>query len=248
MVYASHSTGFKSGYFSGQLPNTEALKPEELDAYEVGIKLDLFDRTLRASSAVFKYDYTNMQVSRIEGLATLRYVNAAAAEIKGAEAELTWNPWPPFTLTAGGQYLDARYVNYKDVPAYAPIPGGTRNMQIPPIDASGNRIRLAPEYTFNADASYVVPVGSGELKLSGSLYYNDGYYFYADERIKQGSFVLLNSRISWTNATGGFRASLYGTNLTKEKYFPACRCGESGGDNGTYGEPRRYGVELEWRL
>ncbi|CAN5450759.1 hypothetical protein BH10PSE12_BH10PSE12_24460 [soil metagenome] len=68
-IYASYSTGFKSGGFQ-YVPFTRAqanvlFKPEDITAYEVGFKTEWLNRALRVNGAFFYYDYKNLQVSRI---------------------------------------------------------------------------------------------------------------------------------------------------------------------------------------
>jgi iron complex outermembrane recepter protein len=61
MLYASAATGFRSDgaqprpFTPGQ--QKETVPAEELTAYEVGVKLDLFERRLRVNLAVFQDDY-----------------------------------------------------------------------------------------------------------------------------------------------------------------------------------------------
>jgi iron complex outermembrane receptor protein len=61
MVYASAATGFRSDgsqprpFTPGQ--QSEKVPAEELTAYEIGIKTDLFDRRLRVNLALFQDDY-----------------------------------------------------------------------------------------------------------------------------------------------------------------------------------------------
>ena len=37
--------------------------PEELESYELGVKSDLFDRTLRVNASVFFSDYNDVQLT-----------------------------------------------------------------------------------------------------------------------------------------------------------------------------------------
>lgn len=245
MAYASYTTGFKSGGFAGNAPTNPPLRPENVEAFELGFR-GTFDN-VRVSGAYFHYNYTDLQVTRIVGLAPISE-NAAGAQIDGFELEGTWNVLPGFDLTFGGQYLDARYTDYTNVPAYTPVPGSIANANATPIDATGNRLRIAPELTFNLGASYRTSVGSGELRANVNYFYNDGYNFYADERVVQDSFNILNARLGFFTEDERFGISIFGKNLTNARYFVACRCGATAGDFASYGEPRRYGVEFSTRF
>lgn len=247
MVYLSYATGFKSGGFAGNAPENPALRPENVKATELGTKMELFDRRLRLSAAAFHYDYEDLQVTRIEGVAPISE-NAAKAKIDGVEIEGALNVLPGLDLSFGGQYLDARYTDYTSVPAFVPVEGGISNASAPPIDASGNQLRLSPKYTANFGISYAFSVGNDEIRINGNYLYNDGYYFYADERVRQGSFDVINAKVGWYFDDGRYSVSLIGKNLADSEYFVACRCGDTAGDQASYAEPRRYGIEVEGRF
>ena len=244
MLYASFSTGFKSGGFPGNSPTNPVLKPETVNAYEVGLKGTLFDRRLRFALAGFWYDYKNLQVTRVISGAPVSE-NAAAARIKGIELEGEVAITDGLRFTYGAQYLDAKYLSYPDLRSFVPIAGSLLNANGPIIDAAGLRLRLAPKWTFNAGLSETISLGSsGSINLSANYMYNDGYYFYADNRVFQPAFHILNARAGWTSEDKRFEISLFGKNLANERYFVAAQAGQTNGDFGAYGEPRRYGIEL----
>lgn len=247
MIYASYSTGFKSGGFAGNAPANDPLKPENVGAFEVGAHATLFDKRLRVSAAAFHYNYKDLQVTRIVGITPISE-NAAAAKIDGVEVEGALRAARDLHITFGGQYLNARYTNYTNVPAFGPIPGTIFNASLPPIDASGNQLRLAPKWTGNLGFDYTARLGSGELRLAGNYAYNNGYFFYADERVRQGPYSLFSARVGYFFDEGRYGISLWGKNLSNARYFVQCRCGDNAGDFAAYGEPRRYGVELDVRM
>ena len=69
--------------------------PEAVTDYEIGAKIDLFDRRLRLNLAAFNSDVDDVQRNVI-GVGNGRLVsgveNAASARIQGLEAELTVAP------------------------------------------------------------------------------------------------------------------------------------------------------------
>jgi len=70
LLYGSYNRGFRSGGYN--IANTSIdeftlVKPERIDAFEAGVKADLFDRTLRINSSAFYYNYVNQQVLRSAG-------------------------------------------------------------------------------------------------------------------------------------------------------------------------------------
>jgi iron complex outermembrane recepter protein len=122
LVYASVSTGFRSGGFnSGQ--NTAALQPtfnpEKVLAFEVGSKNRFADNTIQFNAAVFYNKYTNLQEQRQVpvGTTTLSIIeNSGKARAYGAEIEAIWKPIEALTLGTSLSYLNAKYTKYDQVP------------------------------------------------------------------------------------------------------------------------------------
>ncbi len=88
------------------------------DAYEVGMKTELFDRTVRLNTAVFytkEKDLLEGFVSVLTG-GVVSYDNVPGARIKGAEGDALWVPLPEMdsglVLTAAASYLNAKYTDY----------------------------------------------------------------------------------------------------------------------------------------
>jgi iron complex outermembrane receptor protein len=61
MLYATAASGYRPGAYNSrpfQWTQVVAVDQEEADSYELGVKADLFDRTLRANLAAFYIDYS----------------------------------------------------------------------------------------------------------------------------------------------------------------------------------------------
>jgi outer membrane receptor protein involved in Fe transport len=85
-------------------PTSPGYQPEQLDAYEVGLKSFLFGHTLRLNAAAFYYKYANIQVR--QGLAGSNLVtNAAAGKSSGLDIDYNWQPLDRFGLSGGLGWL-----------------------------------------------------------------------------------------------------------------------------------------------
>ena len=119
LFYLTYAEGFRSGGFNGR-NYTDAdigpYEPEFVDQYEVGMKGDFLDDTLRLNLAAFYTDYTDKQEEVIQpddfGASLTVVKNAATVEIYGAEAELTWVASDRLVFNANLGYLDASYDEY----------------------------------------------------------------------------------------------------------------------------------------
>ena len=79
--YASYNHGFKAGQFSLQAPVDPPVKPQYIDAYELGIKSELFDRRLRFNAAVYRYDIDDFQSRSGGNLGSSILLNAAKVKV-----------------------------------------------------------------------------------------------------------------------------------------------------------------------
>jgi iron complex outermembrane recepter protein len=120
MVYASWSRGYRSGGFSprASTPAQAAIpyQPENVDSYEVGAKLTLFDRRLIFNIDGFVEKYKNMQQNTtIPGGPTGNQTitsNVASANIKGIEADFTARPTRDLKFTGSIGILDTKFNSF----------------------------------------------------------------------------------------------------------------------------------------
>ncbi|MET0547321.1 MAG: TonB-dependent receptor, partial [Caulobacterales bacterium] len=242
-VYASYSTGFKSGGFQ-YVPFSKAqadtlFDPEDIKAYEVGLKSEWLDRRVRFNAAAFRYDYKDLQVSRIVlvGAAPISVItNAAASKITGLDLELNAKATDWLELNLGYGYLNAKYKNY--------IFNATQ-------DFSDTRMVRAPKHTINAGAEIHFPVADGNVLLGADYSYLSKFFHEPGEgnviygpgvplTVEKG-YGLLNLRASYER--GPLRFTVYGTNVTDENYR---RTVNALGSSivGFAGQPRIVGVKL----
>lgn len=122
LLYASASTGFRSGGFNAGLAAAQSAPtfgPEKVTAFELGSKNRFFGNTLQLNLSAFYNKYRDLQESRqiIVGGTTLQTTfNAARARSYGLEAEAIWEPTPELTLGANLSLLDAKYSEFENVP------------------------------------------------------------------------------------------------------------------------------------
>lgn len=102
--------------------------------YEIGIRTEWLDRTLRADITGFYIDWTDPQVQQMTQSGVLVYIdNVGAAESRGAEVSLRYLlPLPGFSVGFSGAYIRTatresfRDNSGQDVPVGAELPGTPR--------------------------------------------------------------------------------------------------------------------------
>jgi iron complex outermembrane receptor protein len=239
MGYVSYNRGFKSGVYNLTAPNDAKVDPEILDAFEVGVKSDLFDRRVRFNTSAFFYKYDNIQATIIRG-ASQTLLNAAEAEVYGLDFDFMVAVTDNWTLNGGGAWMNAEYKNFENGNLSIPNPAGG-NTILENIDISGNDMIKAPDFTFSVSSDYVVPLSSGELGFNVTYFYTDSYYWDPDNRIEQDAYGLLNAQIKWTAPGGNYYVRVFGRNLTDEEYFSQITVVNTG-DLGVAAPPRTYGM------
>ena len=176
MIYANWSRGYRSGGFSGRgqtyFSATTPYDPESVDAYEVGIKSELFDGLATLNLAGFYTDYTNIQQSTTISADTAQgnetiVTNAAGAKIKGIEADFTLRPVYRWNLRTSIGYTDA---SFDDFLSSVPVGGVLRD-----FDYSNVNLIYAPKITAAVSTDYTFDAGPGELSLSATLRYLSPY-------------------------------------------------------------------------
>jgi iron complex outermembrane receptor protein len=273
-VYASFNHGFKAGAFSLQSPANAPVQPQYIDAFEGGIKSELFDRKLRLNLAGYHYDISNYQVrsaaSANPGANIL--LNAATVKVNGFDAEFEAAPTRALHLFGGLTVLDSTFARFGgpgalfQSPISYPNPAtcpaaliGTKNPGVLGAgprtggvttcfgDVSGLQTPLAPKFTASFGASLTIPTSAtGEIRASALYAYNSGYVFEPDNVAKQGAFDLVNASLEY-RPSKTIGVELWVKNLLNTRY--AVQDLTTGtGITEADGAPRTYGVNVKFHF
>ncbi len=256
-VYGSFTRGYKAGILNVGGYSAQPVKPEKINAFEVGYKFD--NRVFQADLAGFYYDYKNLQVSSYQdGAAQIR--NAASSEIYGLEAQLRYAVSEAFNINGGVAWTHARYKSFPNAPYYSYCdpavtdpassmncaysgtqgPGGLVQTS---TDASGYKMQRAPEFSGNIGASYGLDLGGGRLMLSGNVYYTSSFYFDPEQQFKQKGYEIVSLRAQWTDPSEMFTVAAYGDNVSNSRYQTQVLFNTLG-TGAVWNSPTTYGVEL----
>jgi len=274
MTYIAYNKGFKSGVYNisalslGSTAAPSPVSPESLDAYSIGFKSEFLNRRVRFNVEGYYYDYSNIQVSQVVGIATV-LTNGGKATIKGVDAELTVLPVDRLTLSWTVSYADGQYDDFRNGPQFFPqapnspiaIPAGCAFTTYPvgssgaagtsrPCNLSGNKTVQTSPFTSTLTATYVIPTSVGEFRLLGSYYHGGKFYYEPDNNpnTRAPELDLFNSSVSWTSVDEKYGINLWINNITKEKYFNTVTENSTGGFRYGPAAPRTYGITAKLRL
>lgn len=249
LLYLSYQEALKSATYNAvaiyQRP--QYVKPEELEAYELGIKTSLFDGALQFNAAVFDYDIKNFQVQFISLLqgGAVSFENADAASIRGVDFDVRLRVLPEtiddLVLSFGGAHLDSNYDRYLSASGFDPETGLFSSDN----DYSGNRIVRTPRFSANAALSKIWGVPGGEIEAGGDIYYNDGFYYASSnaDNLAQEAYTVFGARLSYLYQPWDLRLTVFGRNLGDEKYSQGLIATDFGA-NVTLAAPVTYGLRV----
>ncbi|MET3762285.1 TonB-dependent receptor [Sphingomonas sp. UYEF23] len=244
LVYASFNRGFKSGGFNAGQLGAAPFSPEVLDAYETGLKSTLFDRHLTANASVFYYDYSNIQIQRIEQDGSLGIINGAKARAYGLDVDLAAKLGGGFRLTGGIELLSTKFGSFPAAPL-STLQGGTPVRVAP---ATGNRLPIAPTFTGTLGSDYTYALASGaKLNANATVSYNSGWFTEPDNQIRQPRFVQVNGKLRWTSANDHYSLSVWTDNLTQAKVRANATTVAFGNHVASFAPPRTFGFTAGYK-
>jgi len=241
MGYLSYNRGIRSGGFTAPTVDEAGLKPETLDAVELGMKSEFANGRIRLNGALFTYKYKNMILNTYRGNFP-GFLNGAAARIKGLDLTANARVTENLTINASGSFLNTRFTDFRNAPRSIPNPNPPFGNIQSVFDATGNDLPRAPDATTNLWGTYVLPFTSGNFNLTAAYSYSSGWFAEADNRLKQKAYGVLNAGVEWA-ANNGLSVKLWGKNLTDETYANWLLA-NANGDLVFYAPARTYGVSL----
>jgi len=220
MLFATASTGYKSGGFNNAGSGAQALgaerrvfAPEETTNYELGAKTRLFNNTMTANVTLFRMDIEGFQDRAFDGLG-FTVVNAGELRQQGLEADIQWRPMEELSIAAGVGYLDSEYLDFAEAPG---LPGG--GLQ----DLKGERRTYSPEWQTSITADWSQDFGNGlQWFVGGSLSWVDDQNVGASSnnnpQSMQEAYSIVNARLGLRDASGKWDVTLFGNNLTDDDF------------------------------
>jgi len=163
MVYASVSTGYKSG---GVQDRGLPYQPETLTNYEIGSKSTFFNGGLRINNALFYMDFKDFQfnspVSFPDGSRGLAIENADGAEVYGLETEIAARIATNGRLSISLAVLDTKLGHLVAGSNDYTLPTCTIDTSISTcLDVTGHKLPHAPKFSTTVQYQHTFRLGDG---------------------------------------------------------------------------------------
>jgi len=244
LVYASFSTGFKSGGFSGSYnASFEATNPvdaENITNYELGFKTTFADGKGRLNMAAFLYELKDFQTQVFVTVADGSIItNAGDVTGYGLEGELAYQISRNFEITAGAGWLDTEFDS-----------DNTFTVAGVEYSLDGNELPSAPEFTYNIVARYYIDLGGSQLALQADYNWQAAHFLQIenDPFSRQESYGIANAKISWSTNNGKHTIDAFVKNLGDENYFTYQNTLGPDWGYAVWGKPRTFGVQYTIKM
>ena len=164
MLFAAYSEGFRpqtanrnagqpsgnqTGVYDGYLVPAIA-KTDELENFEIGLKGEFLDRTLRINATAYSSEIDELQISRFDpsNVAFLVFIeNAGDAEVDGLDVDFTWLATDRWTISGAASWVDNELTRVNPQLNEIVVPVGSRLPWTPEF-----RANLRVRYDFFLDS------------------------------------------------------------------------------------------------
>jgi iron complex outermembrane receptor protein len=222
LVYAQYSTGYRGGGVNPRpfiVEQAVPFGPESLEAYEIGLKSDLFGRVLRLNLSAFINDYKEMIFSNIAPTVVngvvlspvnATPVNAGDGRFMGVELEATLQPVDGLYIDGNVSYLDfeLRRIGAQG----ATIVGITRDNIAPYV----TEWKAAAGIQYRHDMADL-----GSLTPRLDVAYQSSFFTNIDNNPASltPAYTLFNGRLTWDSPDREWQVALAVTNLFDRFYY-----------------------------
>ena len=256
-VYAKYTTGYRAGGASSRSLNYRSFGPESVKSYEIGSKLELFNRAVRFNTALYHMDRKDSQVDfnffipQPNGTVrnTLETVNAeGTTKIRGIEADLTVQPLEGLSSTISYAYTDV------DMPLARNTVQEQLNASLTPAITTPVFqevfVVYTPKHALTASIDYQTFVGNSDTvaRFHIDANYASPSYAFDNENVRGDASFIINGRITLDDikiAKQKLSVALWTRNLLN-KSFIFRRSNANGlvlGDYANFNPPRTFGIE-----
>ncbi|MDF8334477.1 TonB-dependent receptor [Novosphingobium cyanobacteriorum] len=263
LVYGTYSRGNKSGGLNlTQLPAgiTADVRPEKIDAFEVGLKSQFLDRHVTFNAAGFWTEIRDYQTAitdtdRDSGVSRQYIANIPKVRSRGVEGDLNIAASDRLSFNASASYTDAKYITYSNAPLAPEVNPVTPTGRLVAADLSGQRLPGVPKFAYTLGVDANAPLATlGGREVSGYLHADWAYRSHFNTSSSNSvwaeipGYGLLNARVGLRTGDGLWDVSVWSRNLLNKDYYLSLSAGTIGLVTGQVGEPRTIGATLRTRF
>jgi iron complex outermembrane receptor protein len=236
MLYASVSTGFKSGGQSNA--DIDPYRPEEVTAYTLGSKNRFFGRLLQLNAELFYMDYRDRQENFNSldrgGAQVSSLFNAGKAVAKGGSVDLTLSPTSNDQFRVAVEYVkseykDFTYFNYRPANPSArtacdvtPVVGGTARTGFWSIDCRGFQLPRTPTWSGTVSYTHTFDLeNGGAIEVSPDMSFSSSRWLNAElvENALADAYAIFNANLTYRAPNNKYSVQLFVRNIGNEAAY-----------------------------
>ncbi|MEN3953183.1 TonB-dependent receptor [Iodidimonas sp. SYSU 1G8] len=233
-LYGAYKTGFKAGGFSHTAVLVQGINldrltfdSEKVEGFEIGAKATLLDGRLQLSSAAYRYDFKDQQVSAFDAETTSFTIeNAARTRTTGVELDAIYVATDQLQLRGNVAYNRARYRDFLG-PCFA---GQTQeegcNQLVNPNtgfptsqDLSGKHPPISPDWNLSLGFTYDWNLSNYlGFSIASDVRYVSSYPLLPENRpdLFQDGYITVDAVARLYSLNDRWELALIGRNLTNE--------------------------------
>jgi len=212
LTYFNWSQGFQAGGFRslcfGNLSvecGGDSFDPQTVDSFELGLKADLFERTLRMNAAAFYAMYDDIQSIVLSSTGGFPINNIGKVDVYGVELELYWSPVDTINIFAIMGWQES---SFGRVDPNSP-PGGLGGATEPTRELASN-----PRFSGRVGFDYTIPLNSDLNFFYGAdLNHSQKYFSEARNLVEIPSYSRVNGFIGMGEPDGRWQVALTARNI-----------------------------------
>jgi iron complex outermembrane receptor protein len=237
MVYGQMTNGFRDGGWPARFPGLPsglpelddvAFAPEQVDAFELGIKSSWLDGNLRINAAVFTTSYEDIQIefSDPELNGAPNTSNLGEATISGLEAEINYVVTDNLRFDLALGFLDAGLDS---------IEGGSLNSGADNTSTTlttANQMPYTPDWQIGLGINYSIDLSDGAyIRSRVDVNYTDDQFYTIENSPNnfQEAYTTVNANMTYVTAEEDWELTLGVKNLTDESYATTSRTSADAG-------------------
>lgn len=257
LLYATFATGYRAGGVDLGVGNP-VYDSELIDAITIGSKNRFLNDTVQLNAELFQWKYDGQQISyftTVDSAATFPIANGDAT-ITGLDVDLIWAVADSTTISGNVQFLDSVYDSLTLIAdpgrgrfgcASAGVtPTGPGGIPQESYDCTGNSLLFSPEFGADFSINHIVDFSNYDLSLTADASHRGEQrtsFAFLDETISD-AYTTLNLDATLSPADAGWAVSLFGRNVTDERYIKNSNVSNRGIFHAGHNAPATYGVRL----
>lgn len=255
-IYAKYATGYRAGGASSRSLIYRPFGPESTKSYELGSKMEFFNRTTTLNVAAYMMERKDSQVDfnffipQANGTIrnTLETVNAEGiTEINGLELDIGLNLFDGFTTTLSYAYTDTKLPKARNT-VQEQLNASLIPAVLTPV-FQNVFIVYTPEHAITGSLDYAYELSNMTIKFHLDANYSSPSYTFDNEDVKNEESFIVNGRLTFDNIQFDnyeFSTALWSRNILDTSYI--YRRSNANrlvlGDYANFNAPRTYGIEI----